>query len=186
MEVTVGASNKKPQFQVLVKTHAGEIYAYLWRMLQNEQDTEDCLQESFLKAFLAYGRLDGSANHRAWLYRIAGNTARTRLRARLRTGVLLLEDLPASDPPVEQQALNQIQLDEVRNAIEALPYKQRESMILKNYQHLSYEEIGIILDITVDGARANVYQGMKKLRAQFDNGDSLAIPNFAEGSSEVS
>ena len=185
MEVTVGASNKKPQFQVLVKTYASEIYAYLWRMLQNEQDAEDCLQESFLKAFLAYDRLDGPANHRAWLYRIAGNTARTRLRARLRTGVLLLEDLPDSDPPVEQQALNQIQLDEVRNAIEALPYKQRESMILKNYQNLSYEEIGTILDTTVDGARANVYQGMKKLRAQFENGESLTIPNVAEGSSEV-
>jgi len=186
MEVTVGASNKKPQFQVLVEAHAGEIYAYLWRMLQNEQDAEDCLQDAFLKAFLAYDRLDGPANHRAWLYRIAGNTARTRLRARLRTGVLLLEDLPNSEPPVEQQALNQLQLDEVRVAIETLPYKQRESLILRNYQDLSYEEIGTILDTSVEGARANVYQGLKKLRAQFENGESLPVPHLAEESSEAS
>ena len=181
----MGASNKTPQFDILVDAHAAEIYRYLWRMLQNEQDAEDCLQEAFLKAYLAYDRLDGSANYRAWLYRIAGNTARTRLRGRLRTGILLSEDLADSGLPVEQLAQNQQQLEAVKDAIEALPHRQREALILRKYQELSYEEISTILDTSVEGARANVYQGLKKLRAQFENADSVAVPNLAEESSEV-
>jgi RNA polymerase sigma-70 factor (ECF subfamily) len=181
----VGASNKKPQFEILVDAHAAEIYRYLWRMLQNEQDAEDCLQDAFLKAYLAYDRLDGSANFRAWLYRIAGNTARTRLRGRLQTGILLSEDLADSGLPVEQLAQNQQQLEAVKDAIETLPYKQREALILRKYQELSYEEISTILDTSVEGARANVYQGLRKLRAQFESADPLTVPNLAEESSEV-
>jgi len=99
----VGASNNKPLFDILVDAHAAEIYRYLWRMLQNEQDAEDCLQEAFLKSYLAYDRLDESANYRAWLYRIAGNTARTRLSGKLRTGILLSDELADPALPIEQQ-----------------------------------------------------------------------------------
>lgn len=181
----MGASNNKPQFDILVDAHAAEIYRYLWRMLQNEQDVEDCLQDAFLKAYLAYDRLENSANFRAWLYRIAGNTARTRLRGRLRTGILLSEDMSDSGIPVEQLAQNQQQLEAVKDAIETLPHKQREALILRKYQELSYEEISTILDTSVEGARANVYQGLKKLRTQLKSADSLTVPNLAEESSEV-
>ncbi|MFQ5942288.1 MAG: RNA polymerase sigma factor [Anaerolineales bacterium] len=181
----MSASKKKPQFDVLVDAHAREIYSYLWRMLQDEQDAEDCLQDAFLKAYLAYDRLDGTANYRAWLYRIAGNTARTCLRGRLRTGVLLTENIADPGLPVEQQAQNRHRLGAVRNAIEALPYKQRESLILRKYQGLTYEEVGSILDTSAEGARANVYQGLRKLRLQFEDGESLSVPNMAEENSEV-
>ena len=183
--MTVGASNKKPEFDVLVDAHAGEIYAYLWRMLQNEQDAEDCLQDGFLKAYLAYDRLDGSANYRAWLYRIAGNTARTRLRSRLRTGILLFEEPSDSSLPIEQQAENNFHLEAVINAIEALPYKQRVSLVLRKYQELSYEEIGTVLDTSAESARANVYQGLKKLRTQFENGGAKTVSDLAGESSEA-
>ena len=181
----MGDSNNKPQFDILVDAHAAEIYRYLWRMLQNEQDAEDCLQEAFLKSYLAYDRLDGTANCRAWLYRIAGNTARTRLRGKLRTGILLSEDLADPGLPVEEQAQNQQQLEAVKNAVAALPNKQREALILRKYQELSYEEISAILDTSVEGARANVYQGLRKLRTQFERAGSLAVPNLAEENSEV-
>ena len=181
----MGTSNKKPQFDILVDAHAAEIYRYIWRMLQNEQDVEDCLQDAFLKAYLAYDRLDELANFRAWLYRIASNTARTRLRGRLRTGILLSEELVDSGLPIEQQTQNHLRLEAVKNAVEALPHKQRESLILRKYQELSYEEISTILDTSVESARANVYQGLKKLRAQFEIADSMAAPNLAEEISEV-
>ena len=57
---------------------------------------------------------------------------------------------------------------------------------MRKYQELSYEEISTILDTSVEGARANVYQGLRKLRAQFESADSLAVTNLAEESSEVS
>ncbi len=176
----------KPPFDVLVDAHGREIYAYLWRMLQNEQEAEDCLQEAFLKAYLAYERLDGEANYRAWLYRIAGNDARTRLRDRLRTGSLLSEEVQDPRLPIEQQTHNRVQVEAVREAISALPYKQRESIILRKYQELSYEQIGKVLDTSAESARANVYQGLKKLRAQFEDASSIAVTRMAEENSEVS
>lgn len=176
---------KKPAFDVLVDAHGREIYRYLWRMLQDEQDAEDCLQEAFLKAFLAYDRLDGDANYRAWLYRIAGNNARTRLRDRMRTGTLLMEETRDPGISVEQDTQNRLHLEAVQEVISALPYKQRESIILRKYQELSYEEIGKILDTSAESARANVYQGLKKLRSQFEGADSISVTRMAEENSEV-
>lgn len=170
-------ANGRPEFSELVEAHGREIFAYLWRLLQDADEAEDCLQDTYLRAFLAWERLDGDANFRAWLYRIAGNTARTRLRKKLRTGRLPMEDLSAS---LEEHAENRLQLQAVRRAVEALPYKQRTSFILRRYQELPYAEIGTILDISKDAARANVHQATKKLRVQFedaaDSGEILLPP----------
>src|SRR3970282_246366 len=78
------AAPTRPEFTELVARFGGELYVFLSRMLSNEQDAEDCLQEAFLRAYRAYPRLQGEVNFRAWLYRIAGNTARTQLKRRLR------------------------------------------------------------------------------------------------------
>src|SRR6185436_1804336 len=75
----------RPEFEALVDAHSAEIFAYLWRMLRQTADAEDCLQETFLRAYRAYARLNGQANYRAWLYKIATNTARTHLKRRTRS-----------------------------------------------------------------------------------------------------
>ena len=51
----------KPTFDKLVDKHSREIFAYLWRLIGNDQDAEDCLQDTFLRAFKAYPRLDEQA-----------------------------------------------------------------------------------------------------------------------------
>src|SRR5437899_2722789 len=84
---------RSPTFDALVNAHSAAIFAYLWRLLRDTADAEDCLQDTFLRAYRAYGRLDqaadgrGHTNPRAWLYRIATNVARTRLRQRSREAV---------------------------------------------------------------------------------------------------
>lgn len=67
----------KPPFETLVDEYGKEIFGYLWRMLYDTHDAEDCLQETFLKAFRVYTRTRPDSNYRAWLYKIATNTART-------------------------------------------------------------------------------------------------------------
>ena len=75
-----------PDFESLIQTHGAAVFGYLWRLLRDEADAEDCLQETYLRAYRAYPRLlaRGHANLTAWLYRIATNTARTHLRQRAR------------------------------------------------------------------------------------------------------
>ena len=71
-------------FTLLAERRRPEILAYLVRMLGNRDDAEDACQETFLRAHAAFGRLDADANARAWLYRIATNTALNQARGRAR------------------------------------------------------------------------------------------------------
>ena len=159
-----------PDFESLVKAHSAELFAYLWRMLRETPDAEDCLQETFLRAYRAYPRLDAQANYRAWLYKIATNAARTYLKRRGRIAAQTVDldpDLQHDDVSLLDRIDQRQKLAAVAQAVEALPYQQRAALIMRKYQELSYAEIAVTLDCTQDAARANVYQAVKKLRAQF-------------------
>jgi RNA polymerase sigma-70 factor (ECF subfamily) len=162
----------KPDFAQLVDVHSREIYAFLWRMLQDTKDAEDCLQDTYLRAFKAYTRLDNDANYRAWLYKIAANVARTALKKRSRFHSRNLELDPenvSSEANLENLVDNRVSLRAVKTAVEALPFKQQSCLLLRKYQGLSYAEIGTALDCSEDTARANVYQAIKKLRHLLTN-----------------
>ncbi|MEX2144562.1 MAG: RNA polymerase sigma factor [Anaerolineales bacterium] len=164
----------KPDFETLVERHSRELFAYLWRLLGDEADARDCLQESFLRAFRAYERLQTTDHLRAWLYKIATNTARSQqarqYRASLRT-VALAEPLASGEKGVELQVAERSQLAAVRRAIMVLPERQRAALLLRKYQELEYDEIAATLGCSQSAARANVYQALKKLRAMFNEED---------------
>jgi RNA polymerase sigma-70 factor, ECF subfamily len=162
-----------PDFESLIHTHGAAVFGYLWRLLRNEADAEDCLQETYLRAYRAYPRLlaRGHANLTAWLYRIATNTARTHLRQRARAAgrVTALDIERLADghgPGVAELAERREALRAVAAAVEALPYQQRAALILRKYQALSYAEVAAALDCSEAAARANVYQALKKLRGE--------------------
>lgn len=157
-----------PPFEDLIERHSAELFRYLWRLLRDTDDAQDCLQETYLKAFRAYGRLRSAANLRAWLYKIATNVARThgQRRARLagRTADLdtgLRADFDGSDSAEENELALVVQ------AVNSLPYRQREALMLRKYQGLEYEEIALALGCTPTTARAHVYQAVRKLRTRF-------------------
>lgn len=158
-----------PPFERLVERHGHELFVYLFRMLREAPEAEDCLQETFLRAFRAHGRLDGNANHRAWLYRIATNVALTHLKRRGREAARSVElqpelhDSADGRDPSESAERNEL-LASVAAAVEGLPPKQRAALVLHHYQRLSYAEIASTLGCSTDAARANVHQALKKLR----------------------
>lgn len=161
---------EKPDFDTLVDAHSTEIFAYLWRMVGEPADAEDCLQDTFLRAFQAYARLNARANYRAWLYKIATNVALTFLKRSWRASSRLVDvdpdDLPADQTPLEEYD-KRVRLAVVANAVEALPQKQRAALIMRKYQGLSYADVAYTLGGTEAAARANVYQAIKKLRIIF-------------------
>lgn len=165
-----------PEFEQLIHAYGQELFGYLWRLFSgSEQDAEDCLQETFLKAFQAYHRLHPGSNHRAWLYKIATNTSMTMLRrARRAYSTSWVEEPAGSDPPPDLQAEQRIVLEQVYREVDKLPPKQRHAIILRKYQALSYGEIAEIIGGDVGSARANVYQGIRKLRKIFytDEGET--------------
>ncbi len=166
VEYTMMMNNSRP-FEELVDTHSAEIFAYLWRMLQNTADAEDCLQDTFLRAFKAFPRLKPDSNARAWLYKIATNTARTFAVRRRRTAMRqqpLAPQQPALAPSVGEQVAQRELLARVRAAVDTLPHKQRAALLMRKYQALSYAEIAAALGGNEAAARANVSQAVRKLR----------------------
>jgi RNA polymerase sigma-70 factor (ECF subfamily) len=160
-----------PIFEDLVERHQGEIFGYILRMVRHDGEAQDLCQETFLRAYRAYGRLEGEPNYRAWLYRIATNATLNHIRQR-RNGDRTLARLAGHQPSVHHDdhvdRLGKDQLlTKVSCAIEHLPPKQRAAFTQRKFLGLSYGEIATGLGCTEETARAHVYQAAQKLRKQF-------------------
>ncbi len=155
-----------PSFADLAERHRAEILAYLVRLLGDRVEAEDVCQDVFVRALRAFDRLAGESNTRAWLYRIATNAglnaARGRRRRRRHAVDVDPDTLPAR---VVALADRRAELFAVARATAALPPRQRAALMLRQFQGLGYAEIAASLGGTAAGARANVYQALKKLRA---------------------
>ena len=153
-------------FETLVEMHRDEIFAYLWRLIPGDQ-AEDCLQETFLRAFRAYERTAPDSNYRAWLYKIATNVARTAHTRRQRE---MTRELRTHEAPEGRTLLDSVifreDLKVVLQAVDALPHKQRAALIMRKYQEMDYIDIGDALECSPATARAHVYQALKKLRVR--------------------
>lgn len=157
------------EIEQLIDDYGTELYRYLWRMLGDDNEVQDCLQDTYIRAMGALARLNGNVNYRAWLYRIATNVSLTHLKRRSRSHqreIALHPFLAAKDPTPVQVVTEQQLLQRVAGAIEKLPQKQRAALMLRKYQELSYTEIGTALDCSPEAARANVYQALRKLRRE--------------------
>jgi len=142
------------------------IVGYLVRLLGDRQEAEDACQDAFLRAHRAFARLAPEANSRAWLYRIATrsglNAARRRARRTARAADVDLDSLPAAaglSPERREELLA------IRRAVDRLPPRQRAALMLRQFEGFGYAEIAVALGGSQQGARANVYQAIKKLRA---------------------
>jgi RNA polymerase sigma-70 factor (ECF subfamily) len=168
------------RFETLIERYHDEIYSYLWRVLNSSGgpepalEAQDLTQEVYLRAYRAFGRLRKDSNHRAWLYKIATNRAYTALKRGKRRGQRTV-DLPdgpdgmdriaageAHSP--EQRVIAGERRDRLRREIATLPPKQQASVVMRHLQGLDYSGIALALDCSQDGARANVYQGLRRLR----------------------
>jgi RNA polymerase sigma-70 factor (ECF subfamily) len=170
------------RFETLIERHHDEIYGYLWRLTNSSGQSEagvepqDLTQEVFLRAYQAFGRLRPDSNHRAWLFKIATNCAYTALERHGRQRHHSLDPLeavhriPASErqSPDRQVILNET-LEVVRKEIAALPPKQQAAVVMRHVQGLDYATIAGALACSEDSARANVYQGLRRLRTTLAN-----------------
>lgn len=159
------------RFESLIDEHHDEIYRYLWRLLASAGlrdgavSADDLTQETFMRAYRAFGRLPKGSNARAWLYKIATNCAYSAL-SRQRPTAALNDNMADSGDPPERQAIRADLLDGLRGRIEALPPKQQGALVMRYLQGLDYAEIAAALECSESSARANVYQAVRRLRAE--------------------
>jgi RNA polymerase sigma-70 factor (ECF subfamily) len=159
-----------------VRQHSPGIYRLARRLVHNEAEAEDVVQETFLSAFKSIGRFDGRSELRTWLYRIAYNAAMMRLR-RLRHEFLPLEEAgsPEDGTPVPRQLYDwsrlpeaELQKSELRaemeKAIDELPEKLRAVFVMRELEGLSTEETAQALDIRLEAVKTRLHRARLWLR----------------------
>jgi RNA polymerase sigma-70 factor (ECF subfamily) len=158
-------------FDAVVAAHHNEIYRYLWRAV-GSREVEDLSQETFLRAYRAYGTLPPDANVRAWLFAIATNLAKNHFRAESRRRRAYGEVQAAmreNAPSVPEAALISRETGaRVEEIVARLPLKQRLAFTQRKIHGLDYDAIGEGLGCSADTARAHVFQALRKIRRGLD------------------
>jgi RNA polymerase sigma-70 factor (ECF subfamily) len=162
-------------FDVLVARWEDRIRGAAFRFLGSEEEARDVAQEAFLKAYRALSGFKGEARFSSWLYQIATNLCRDRLRRWKTRATVSLDALEEAGPvmvetrPDAHERLAERDLAQaVRRAIHALPEEQREVVILKEYQELTFLEIAQALDVPISTVKTRLYRGLGQLRLHLE------------------
>lgn len=160
--------------------HATSLYTAALHMTRNRADAEDLVQETYLKAYKAYGQFTEGTNLRAWLHRILTNTFINSYRKKKRRPreIELADDvgdlymyrrIVASDSAketrsAEEQVFDSLKGAHVRRAIDSLPEAYRMAVLLADIQGFSYKEIAAMLDIPIGTVMSRLHRGRKALQ----------------------
>jgi RNA polymerase sigma-70 factor (ECF subfamily) len=170
-------------FEELVTERSGEIYGLLFRLTENSEEARDLTQETFLRAFQSIGGFRGEADLRTWIYRIAINQARNRWRwwrRRRRDSTVsldatqgqsektLIETLAESSENPEQQTLAHERELALRSALQKVGRAYRETVILRDIEGFTYEEIATTLGINVGTVKSRLARGRQELRRKLE------------------
>ena len=148
-----------PPFNEFLEEHRGTVYRFLMAAV-GPHEADDCFQDTFVAALRAYPRLTDASRLDRWILRIASRKAIDHHRAAGRRAI------PSDELP-ERPATpsGQPEFDgDLRAAVSSLPPKQRVAVVHRLVLDRSYADVAEALGISEEAARANVYQGVKKLR----------------------
>lgn len=166
--VARAVAGERDAFHALLDRHSAALLATLVATLGNRDDAREVFQETWLRAHQHLARLREPARLRAWLVTIALNLARARWRRPAEQG--LDGDPPGSPIGGGEELEHDEELAALRQAMAALPARQREVVDLRVNHGLSHAEIARLLGISEEASRASHYQGLRRLK------DALARP----------
>jgi RNA polymerase sigma-70 factor, ECF subfamily len=189
MEVTDAAvvaqvlAGDRDAFRVLVERHSRSIFRVIYRMTGNQQDSEELVQETFLRAYKSLERFELRANFSTWLYRIAVNRTLDFLNAR-KTHMQTKETYQITDNPDSDEG-NQVQVAastpgpdrlllsaemkrKIAGAMGLLTPAERVAFTMRHMEGRSIEEISQTLDLKVSAAKNSVFRAVQKLRQQLE------------------
>jgi len=171
-----------------IERHSPEVYRLALRLMRNEAEAEDVVQETFLSAFKGIDQFDGRAELRTWLYRIAYNTALMRHRRSEPVQVPVDEAADPDEGAVVPQALfdwcclPEPELDraevraELENAIKAMPVKLRAVFVMRQMEELSTEATAGALGVSEEVVKTRLRRGRMWLRERLAGYFSLKAP----------
>jgi len=176
-------------FEALCKQSANTVLHVARRMMRNNEDAEDVVQESFQQAFIHLKNFNGDSRFSTWLSRIAINAALMKLRKKHRPLDVSLDESAETEEPsarieVEDQGLNPEQLYAqqerqriLSDAMNALTPGMRKAIELRELEERSTEETARLMGISVGAVKARVFHGRRKLRERLNHFVGSAWPS---------
>jgi RNA polymerase sigma-70 factor, ECF subfamily len=188
-------SGDRAEFARLVEAYSNVIYRLALKMLNNAQDAEDVLQETFIKAYRHLPGFDGRSSLSTWLYRIATNEALMLIRRHKHPTLSI--DEPQDDPGQEQEPMqivdwcclpeSELLSSEARKyldqAIDDLPPSLRVVFLLRDIEGLSTQETGDVLNLSETAVKTRLSRARLRLRELLTDyyGDNIKRHKLVEG-----
>ncbi len=164
-------------FELLLARYRSPVINFLYRMLQHRAVAEELAQEVFLRVYRARKDYKPTAKFTTWMFRIASNLALNAIRdGRAAKAVEVAtdetdeqDDLPVTQladrrPTVEQEMIERDRARAIRQAVEALPEKQRMAVLLHKYQDMDYAEIAKIIGCSESALKSLLFRAYESLR----------------------
>ncbi|NGZ88757.1 RNA polymerase sigma factor [Psychroflexus maritimus] len=157
---------KNEAFEELLNQYKERLYWHIRTMLKSHEDTDDVLQNVFIKIYKNIDKFKGNSKLYSWMYRIATNESITFLNKRAKR-------LQISDEELHTKMINDLKSDvyfegseiqlKLQKAIAQLPQKQQQVFNMKYFQDLKYKEMSEILDTSVGALKASYHHATKKI-----------------------
>ncbi len=155
--------------QVLVARLGPRLFAYAARVLGDRAEAEDVVQEAMMKLWkIAPDWRQGDAKVSTWMYRVTANLCTDRLRRRKTRGAVDIDSIAEPEADLQsavEQMTEKDRADALQGALDALPDRQRQAVVLRHIEGLSNPEIAGIMDIGVEAVESLTARGKRALKA---------------------
>jgi RNA polymerase sigma-70 factor, ECF subfamily len=163
-------------FALLLERHRRPVVHFLYRMIPNQGVSEELAQEVFLRVYRSRASYEPTAKFTTWLFRIATHLALNWIRDNkseknqesLNEELIKGVERQVTDrqPTVEARMVNDSRLEEVRQAIDALPGKQRAAVVMHKFQDLEYTQIARALSCSESAVKSLLFRAYETLRGR--------------------
>jgi RNA polymerase sigma-70 factor (ECF subfamily) len=164
-------AESKADVAALVREYSGVMYRVAFSILRNAAEAEDAVQDAFLRVVQHRERLNGVKDARTWLIRIVWNLALDRKRrvSPEQMDEAVVAAMVAKELPADERMAEARRLVEVYGAIDRLPKREREALLLSVIEELSTAEIAAVVGRSESSVRALLFRARERLRERLDS-----------------
>lgn len=162
--LAAAAKGDRKAFAEIVERHHGLVYRVAWRMTAGHADTEDIVQETFLKLWNSPAQVRHGVALRAWLIRVATNLAIDRMRRKPMTDIEAIPEPEDDEPDALDKVIGAGSVNEVDAAIAGLPDRQRLALVLVHFENLSNIEAARAMEVSVEAVESLLARARRSLK----------------------
>lgn len=178
--IEAAKAGRAEAYQALLEAYGPRLYGFFYRATAHQHDAEDLVSEVMLRLVRMLPGYDERGRFEPWLFRIAANLVRDRIRRRRAAPMSLslgadaagesgiLESIPAPEEPVDGRLLGEEDHARLQAALERLDPVTRQMIVLRHFGGLSFAEIAQAMSCPLGTALAKVHRGLKALRARLE------------------